>query len=93
MRMIVLILGSGPSVTAAQDWPRAPFDRIVAINNAWAVRPDWDDHIFPDDFPVERRPVDMADGQRVVTSTNYVPVQNQFGVVAQSTTRKQHGQS
>ena len=55
--MIVLILGSGPNVVTCRDWPRAPFDRIVAINNAWRVRPDWDDLVFPEDFPAEKRPV------------------------------------
>ncbi len=76
---IVLILGSGPNVTACRDWPRAPFDRIVAINNAWAVRPDWDYLIHPSDFPTERQPVNLSDGQQIVTAEDYVPVQNQFG--------------
>ena len=76
---IVLILGSGPSVIAARDWPRAPFDRIVAINNAWAVRPDWDDLIHPSDFPQDRMPSVVAPSQRIVTADDYVPVQNAFG--------------
>ena len=63
---IVLILGSGPNVVACRDWPRAPFDRIVAINNAWAVRPDWDDLIHPDDFPAARMPVDIGAEQRII---------------------------
>ena len=76
---IVLILGSGPSVMAAADWPRAPFDRIVAINNAWAVRPDWDDLIHPSDFPPGRMPDQVKTSQRIVTDDDYVPVQNRFG--------------
>lgn len=76
--MIVLILGSGPAVLAARDWPRAPFDRIVAINNAHGVRPDWDDAIFPHDFPPERWP-DPRPGQRLVTEAEFVPAQNAFG--------------
>lgn len=76
--MIVLILGSGPNVLAARDWPRAPFDRIVAINNAHGVRPDWDDAIFPHDFPSERHPV-PAPGQRLVTEAAFVPAQNALG--------------
>lgn len=75
----ILILGSGPSVVACRIWPRAPFDRIVAINNAWAVRPDWDDLIFPDDFPAERQPVDLRPGQRMIRSGDYVPLQNLYG--------------
>ena len=76
---VVLILGSGPNVVTCRDWPRDPFDRIVAINNAWAVRPDWDDLIHPDDFPVERMPVDIADHQRVIRAADYVPLQNTLG--------------
>lgn len=75
----ILILGSGPSVVAARDWPRAPFDRIVAINNAWQVRNDWDDLIHPSDFPAARMPPLLAASQRIVTADDYVPVQNDFG--------------
>ena len=75
----VLILGSGPNVVTCRDWSRAPFDLIVAINNAWAVRPDWDYLIHPDDFPPERHPKDLSPGQRIVTAADYVPVQNDFG--------------
>ncbi|KQI68321.1 hypothetical protein AN189_10955 [Loktanella sp. 3ANDIMAR09] len=75
----VLILGSGPDVAEAADWTRAPFDLIVAINNAWRVRDDWDIHIYPTDFPVDRRPRDMHDHQRIVQADDYVPVQNTYG--------------
>lgn len=76
---VVLILGSGPSVVTCADWPRAPFERIVAINNAWRVRVDWDDLIHPSDFPEDRRPPALRDGQRIVTAGDYVQVQNDFG--------------
>jgi len=76
---VVLILGSGPNVIQARDWPRAPFDRIVSINNAWAVRPDWDVMIHPDDFPAARQPTDLQATQTIIRSVDYVPVQNQFG--------------
>lgn len=76
---VVLILGSGPNVVTCRDWPRAPFNRIVAINNAWAVRSDWDDLIHPDDFPATRMPVDVAPHQRVVRASDYVPLQNSLG--------------
>jgi hypothetical protein len=62
-----------------RDWPRAPFDRIVAINNAWAVRSDWDDLIHPDDFPAARMPVEIAAHQQVVRASEYVPLQNNLG--------------
>lgn len=77
--MIVLMLGSGPSVTQCRAWSRAPFGRIVAINNAWAVRPDWDDLVFPEDFPAQRRPQRLRPGQRLVTAADYVPANNAFG--------------
>lgn len=76
--MIVLILGSGPNAVDCRDWPRAPFDRIVAINNAHAVRPDWDHCIHPEDFPEERRPR-PGPGQRLVLADDYVPIQNSYG--------------
>jgi hypothetical protein len=74
----ILILGSSPNVTAARDWPRAPFDAIVAINNAHAVRPDWDVMIYPHDFPASRVPVANAN-QRIVTEAEFVPAQNASG--------------
>lgn len=76
---VVLILGSGPNVVQSRDWSRATFDTILAINNAWAVRPDWDRLICPDDFPAARRPVDLTPGQKVITSDIYVPAQNTYG--------------
>ena len=76
---VVLILGSGPNVLAAKQWPKSAFDRIIAINNAWAVRPDWYDLIHPDDFPPERMPRDITPPQRVIRASDYVPLQNEFG--------------
>ena len=76
---VVLQLGSGPNVVSSRNWSRAGFDRIVAINNAWAVRPDWDVLIHPEDFPDERKPVDMTPDQRIIGAADYVPLQNQLG--------------
>ncbi len=75
----VLILGSAPEAVVARDWPRSAFDTIVVINNAWRIRPDWDVLIHPEDFPEDRRPIDLRAGQRIVTAAEYVPVQNGFG--------------
>ncbi len=74
----ILILGSGPSVIQAQSWPRAGFDHILAINNAWQVRPDWDALIHPWDFPQDRRPV-PGPNQALVTQDSFVPAQNAYG--------------
>lgn len=76
---VVLIMGSGINVVEARGWDRSAFDHIVAINNAWAVRPDWDYLICPDDFPTDKRPVDISARQRVITSDIYVPAQNSYG--------------
>lgn len=76
---VVLILGSGPNVVKCRDWPRDPFNRVVAINNAWGVRPDWDDLIHPDDFPIERMPVEVAAHQRIIRAADYVSLQNTLG--------------
>lgn len=75
---ILLMLGSGPQAVQARDWPKAGFDRILAINNAHLVRPDWDMLIYPWDFPPERVP-QARDGQRLVTEDDFVPAQNAFG--------------
>lgn len=76
---LVLIMGSGPNVVACRDWPRDPFDHIVAINNAWQVRADWDFLIHPEDFPNDRKPAAVSEQQKVVTAADYVPLQNSRG--------------
>lgn len=75
----LLMLGSGPDVVKAAGWPRdGAFDAVLAINNAHAVRPDWDYHIYPWDFPPERRPQPAA-GQVTVVQDDFVPAQNTYG--------------
>lgn len=74
----VIIMGSGPGVLASKAWPKGT-STLVAINNAWQVRPDWDVLIHPDDFPTDRRPAQLSPGQSIVTSAEYVPLQNAFG--------------
>lgn len=77
--MRLLILGSGPNVVQCKDWPKTAFDHILAINNAWTVRPDWDELIHPEDFPEDRRPSALAPGQKITTAQEYVPAQNAYG--------------
>ncbi len=74
----VLMLGSGPNVVEARAWAREHFDVIVAINNAWRVRPDWDMAIYPEDFSMDRRPTPRA-GQQIITADTFVPAQNAYG--------------
>lgn len=76
---IAVVLGSGPGVLRAQGWAKRPGEVLVAINNAWRVRPDWDWLIFPEDFPDDRQPDDLRPGQRLVTAGDFVPLQNAFG--------------
>ncbi len=74
----VLMLGSAPMAMEARDWPRAPFDHVVAINNAWAIRRDWDHMIHPWDYPETLHPQPDRD-QTLVTETDFVPAQNSYG--------------
>jgi hypothetical protein len=76
---VVLILGSGLTAPRSSAWPRGWFDKIVAINNAWRIRPDWDACIFPEDFPADRRPNEFTLGQSLVEADRFVPAQNAFG--------------
>jgi hypothetical protein len=74
----VLMLGSAPMAMEAREWPRHPFDHVVAINNAWAIRRDWDHMIHPWDYPATLHPTPDA-GQSIVTETEFVPAQNSYG--------------
>ena len=76
--MFVLIIGSAPDALEAQSFNRELFQQVVAINNAWNVRSDWDYCIFPDDFPKHRRP-NENNKQRLIGSEQYVPLQNKYG--------------
>lgn len=76
---IVIVLGSGPNALGAQDLPRADFDALVVINNAWRVRSDWTHAIWPEDFPPDRHPSQVSPDQHVVTYREFVPGQNAYG--------------
>ncbi len=73
-----LLLGSGPAAIGARNWRRDGFDTIVAINNAHAIRPDWDALVYPYDFPKENIP-SPKQGQRLIDEGAFVPAQNRFG--------------
>ncbi|WP_295532760.1 hypothetical protein [uncultured Thioclava sp.] len=75
----VLVMGSAPNVTTCRDWPKSYFSAIIAINNAWRVRDDWDFQVAPDDFPKDRLPQALRDRQRLIGSASYVPANNDFG--------------
>lgn len=75
----VIILGSGPGVLRAQGWRKAPDQVLVAINNAWRVRSDWDYLIYPEDFPADRHPDSLLPDQRLIIADDFVPAQNALG--------------
>ena len=76
---IVLILGSAPDAERAAQWPKSANWQIVAINNAWQIRKDWDYVVFPEDFPGDRRPVKRLPEQRIIEADKFVPANNKFG--------------
>ena len=77
---IMLLLGSAPDAVRCEPWPKQAFSRIVAINNAWRVRPDWDFLVHAGDFPSDRLPHDASLRQaQIFSATQYVPAQNAFG--------------
>lgn len=78
MAKVVIVLGSAPDAVVAKDWHKG-LAQIVAINNAWRIRSDWDYLIYPEDFPPENVPPSVSPQQTVVTAGDYVPVQNQYG--------------
>ncbi len=77
---VVLIIGSGVDALRAKSWDSASFQDIVAINNAWQIRSDWSFLIHPEDFPEDKKPLNVAAGsQKIITAADYVPIQNHFG--------------
>ena len=76
---IVIILGSAPNAVLGSAWSKPDDLKIVAINNAWRIREDWDFLITPDDFPANRLPENLTDHQSLITSHDYVPANNLFG--------------
>lgn len=79
MLNIVLIIGSAPDAINACSWRKDTFSNMVAINNAWKVRDDWDYLIHPEDFPLANRPSSISVKQRIVTAEDYVSIQNTYG--------------
>ncbi len=75
----ILILGSGPNATEAAKWPKTAFSHWMVINNAWRVRPDWDELIYPEDFAEDRLPAQLASAQTLTRADTFVPAQNAFG--------------
>lgn len=76
---IVLIIGSAPDAVQAAAWDKTNFAHIIAINNAWRIRNDWDFCIHPEDLPNNNKPPSLNKHQTIITALDYVEVQNSFG--------------
>lgn len=76
---VVLLIGSAPDAVRCKAWPKSLFREIVAINNAWRVRDDWDVLVHSGDFPRDRLPPSDSLRKQIVTSSDYVAAQNRFG--------------
>ena len=77
---IILLIGSAPDVVRCEAWPKEAFSKIVAINNAWRVRHDWDFLVHSGDFPSDRLPPGARLRQaQIFSASQYVPAQNAFG--------------
>ena len=74
----ILIIGSAPDSIYSSEWKNLSFDNIVAINNAWKIRKDWTNCIYPEDFPINRRPK-ANNTQSLHSADDYVDAQNHFG--------------
>ena len=53
---VIIILGSGPNAVKFKDMAKNNIDHIIAINNAWKISSHWDEVIYPEDFPISKRP-------------------------------------
>ena len=74
----ILIIGSAPDSIISRKWKDLSFDNIVVINNAWKVREDWTNCIYPEDFPSNKRP-SPNNKQTLHSADEYVKAQNYFG--------------
>jgi len=75
----VLILGVAQDAMRAVDWDGGLFDYILAIEEAWHLRPDWTHMLHSDSLAPDDRPVLLEAGQQVVTKADYEPVLTHFG--------------
>ena len=78
MKRKILIIGSAPDAISAKKWINLPFNHIVVINNAWRIRSDWTNSIFPEDFPLQKQPKAIKD-QTLHSAPEYITAQNHFG--------------
>ena len=75
----VLIIGSAPDATKARELDLTFFDTVIVINNAWKIISNWNELIFPYDFPDNKKPKSIGKQQRFVTEKEFVPAQESLG--------------
>ena len=75
----VLIIGSAPDATKARELDLTFFDTVIVINNAWKIISNWNELIFPYDFPDNKKTKSMGKHQRFVTEKEFVPAQESLG--------------
>ena len=75
----VLIIGSAPDATKARELDLTFFDTVIVINNAWKIISNWNELIFPYDFPDNKKPKSIGKQQRFVTEKEFVPAQEKLG--------------
>ena len=63
-----LIVGSAPEAAQLSN-TQAPAQVLIAVNNAWRIRPDFAYSVYPYDFPPERR---APSSIRHVTNLDYM---------------------
>ncbi len=76
---VIIILGSGPNATKFKDMDKNGIDHIIAINNAWKISSNWDELIYPEDFPISRRPYTNLESKKLTSADTYVDAQNEYG--------------
>ena len=75
----VIIIGSAPDATKARELDLTFFDKVIVINNAWKIITNWNELIFPYDFPDNKKPNSIGNQQRLVTEKEFVPAQESLG--------------
>lgn len=75
---IVIVIGSAKDAIRYQSISKQAHT-LVTINNAWRIREDWDYLVYPEDFPVENVPKEIAANQQLIVAEDFVPTQNAYG--------------
>jgi hypothetical protein len=54
-------------------------DHTLAINNAWKLSDQWDELIYPEDFPKSALPNSCNNSKKLTSADTYVSAQNHYG--------------